>query len=163
LHAFAGYGREGGAQRLVALDDGVEAALEGADVEGAAQADGGRHVVAGVAGVHLVEEPEAPLREGERPLGGVRTRPDGLGVGRGEPLLGQQVGKKLTLVALVHWSPHVVGPSPDQRDPGCPPRTELRGRSSVVRKTPAPRCSPPSTASLPEAGHLTGKTTFRST
>ena len=59
-------GGEGGAQGLVAGDDGVQGPLQGGDVQGPGEPEGGRDGVDGGAGGQLVEEPQALLGEGER-------------------------------------------------------------------------------------------------
>src|SRR5439155_16925931 len=64
LAGDAGVGDEGGAEGLVAADDLVEGAVEGRAVERAFEPDGGGDVVAGAAGIDLVEEPEPLLGEG---------------------------------------------------------------------------------------------------
>src|SRR5438093_978081 len=58
-------GRERGAQRGVALDDRVEAALQHGDVEPAREAKGRVDVVGGGPRLQLVEEPQPLLGEGE--------------------------------------------------------------------------------------------------
>jgi hypothetical protein len=63
---------EGGAQRLVALDQVGQAGLEGGGVERTGALQDKRDVVEGGGGRELVEEPEALLGKGER---------DGTGVG----------------------------------------------------------------------------------
>ena len=61
------------AQRLVALDDGAERALQGRHVEG--PRSGARlHVVDGLPGLELIQEPQALLRERHR----IRPRAPGL-------------------------------------------------------------------------------------
>ncbi len=77
LSRALGPAREGGAQRLVAGDDGVEALLEGGNVEEACQAQGAREVVGAGRRGELVEEPEALLGEGERDRGRARAREEG--------------------------------------------------------------------------------------
>ena len=65
LHRVAVHQREDGAQRLVPVDQGLQAPPQRPGVERAAQAQRVRHVVGGAAGIELVEEPEPPLGEGE--------------------------------------------------------------------------------------------------
>ncbi len=56
-------GREAGAQHLVPVHDAGQRALQGRDVEGAADAQGQREQRLGGASAELVEEPQPPLRE----------------------------------------------------------------------------------------------------
>ena len=62
---LASVGAEGAAEDLVAEDDLVERAAERGGVEAPEEAEGEGHDVGGVAGLELVEEPKALLREGE--------------------------------------------------------------------------------------------------
>ena len=57
-----------GSQRLVPLNQFVDGCLQGTDVELAAQAHLLRHVVKGIAGIELIQEPQSLLREAERKM-----------------------------------------------------------------------------------------------
>ncbi len=65
LDGARGLGVEGGAQGLVALDERVEAALQGRDVQLALHPDHGRDVVRRASRLELVEEPQPLLGEGQ--------------------------------------------------------------------------------------------------
>ncbi len=60
------HGVEAGAEHLMATDELLEGAGEGLAVQGAVDAHGEGDVVEGAAGLELVEEPDALLREGQR-------------------------------------------------------------------------------------------------
>ena len=70
---------EGGAQRLVAPHDLVQAAAQSLRVERAPQAQRGRDVVEGAAGLELVEEPQTLLGEGQRQVPIARRAREGRG------------------------------------------------------------------------------------
>src|SRR5262249_10848748 len=57
---------EGGAQDFVAPGNFLQRELEGVDIEGPAESDGGGDVVEGAAGLPLVKEPQPLLRKRER-------------------------------------------------------------------------------------------------
>ena len=58
--------RETGAQRVVALEDFVDALLQGLDVKGSGQAQCGAQIVGGDFGLEIVKEPEPLLRKRNR-------------------------------------------------------------------------------------------------
>ncbi len=74
LHRGAAAHGEGGAQRLVAARHLPQAAAQGGDVQRAAEADGGGHVVGRRARLELLQEPEPLLGEGERQIAAARHR-----------------------------------------------------------------------------------------
>lgn len=68
---------KGGTQDLMPAGDFPEGALDGLRVEAALEANSGGHVVEGVVGVDLVEEPEPLLGKGEREQALTRGALDG--------------------------------------------------------------------------------------
>ncbi|GMU11132.1 hypothetical protein ASNO1_73860 [Corallococcus caeni] len=83
---------EGGAQRLVPGDEGLEGAAQGFDVHLALQAKGRGDVVRGAAGLELVQEPQPLLGEGERRgafVGGASQRRQTGAGGGGAQTLGE--------------------------------------------------------------------------
>ena len=70
-------GGEGSTEGFMAVDDFVKGVVEGEEVEGAMEAEGGREVVGGGVRFELIEEPEAFLGEGEGDRWGARGGEDG--------------------------------------------------------------------------------------
>ncbi len=66
LDGLAAVLREGGPQRLVALDERAEAVLQGRDIQHSGDLEGDGNVVGGIAWLELVDEPQALLGEGQR-------------------------------------------------------------------------------------------------
>ncbi len=87
LERLALFLTEDGAQRLMARHQLREAVLERGHVQRTLQPHEGGHVVGGAAGLQLVDEPEALLREGQRQGPGARHRDEGGGLAprRGAP------------------------------------------------------------------------------
>ncbi len=69
-----GLDMEGGAQRLMALDESLEGALQCSGLQRAHEAHREGDVVERAAGLQAVQEPQALLREGQRQCAGARHR-----------------------------------------------------------------------------------------
>src|SRR5262249_22979635 len=112
-------GGEPRAQHVVPLEHRLQAALEHANVERAANAEGDRHVVERVVRLELIEEPEALLRERQRQCGGGGGAAGGVGGRRGGGAVGggrldggrldQRLKRQIDRQRLAHPRHHLRG------------------------------------------------------
>ncbi len=139
LHGLAVSGGHRGAQRLVALDEDVEAALQHGHVQRPLQPEGGGDVVDGACGLKLLEEPQALLGEGQRRRSGVvtalqrRHAPGRQGRGPGREQLQCQLARRGPAQQRVHGEGHAQRPLRVVRQLGGAQRVQAISGDGLVR------------------------------